>query len=449
LIVFDTGVPIAHGGSVYGAPTQIGTDDGLPVYENVATHELRTGVDLNGAAADITISVNPSLGHYFLDPTPSTADDVPVDRGDFFSVLLHELLHTVALSGFRDFASGDLVTAGESPFDLYVQMIDGQPYFVGPLAGSVLGQPVPLTPGNLYHYGVTDADPVTLLGGVMNGSAFPDGHRFDLNELDVAILRDCGLSMSTSTDERAQLWGSAGNDSLVAAAASSLHGLGGNDTLRGSAGADFLYVGVGQSWIDGGLGVDVAVFSGDGASYSVSQANGHVLAANASTSVQLAGVERLQFDDGMMALDLAEQGAGGAAARLIIAVMGVDALADKSLFGRVVGYLDSGLAVDQLCTAAVNLGIVAAQAGGSSNAAFVDCVFEHVVGISPSTQDAAYFTNVLDTAVLTQAQLLSFAVDHQLTHAWISNRAFIAYTSAGELEAPVLPDIELVGFAPQ
>ncbi|MDF2462000.1 MAG: hypothetical protein K0Q43_235 [Ramlibacter sp.] len=169
-VIFDPAVTIASGGSVFdSATTQVGTFNGVPVYETVFANELRTGVDLNGAEADVTIRVNPSLNGLYLDPSPSTSYDLPLDRMDFISVVKHELLHALGVVGLRDLATGNLRAAQQFTFDKYVSMIGGQPYVTGPEAQAVYGGPVPLTPGNFYHYGATGANPSTLLGGILNG----------------------------------------------------------------------------------------------------------------------------------------------------------------------------------------------------------------------------------------------------------------------------------------
>lgn len=446
-LIFDASTATARASSSYGAPTQIGVADGLAVYENVFEHELRTGVDLNGTAPDVTIWVSPNLGQFFLDPTLATNDDLVAGKSDFFSVILHELVHAVAMVGVRDF-SGNLNGSSEMPFDLYVKMVDGAPYFTGPNAMEIFGGPVPLTPNNIFHYGSAAGDPSTLLGGLMNGVAVTAGYRYDLNALDVAIMRDCGVATSSSADARAELWGTAHGDALAASIASSIHALGGDDTIQGSSGSDLIYLGDGHSAIDAGAGVDIAVFSEVLSAFTLSQSSGQVTVAGAHSSTQVNNVERLQFNDGMIALDLAGDEAGGVAARLIVAVMGAGVLEDKEFFGQVLGYVDAGLSLEQLCAAAVSTGIVANQAGGPSNAAFVESVYRHVVGVSAPAQDASYFTHILDTGSMTQAQLLGFAVDHPLAHAWLASRTGISYTPDGSFEAPVFPNIELVGFMP-
>lgn len=170
----------------------------------VTLTEVRTGVDQNGAAADIVITIDPdrlnqAFGSYWFDPNPFDADhEVPADLADGLGIMMHEIGHGLGIDGFRDSRTGAFANV-VSPFDTFVVFVDGNPFFDGPNAVSLYGGLVPLTPGNLHHYG-TISSGGGLLDGIMNGVATPAGTERQLSELDFAILEDLGYQIINSVN---------------------------------------------------------------------------------------------------------------------------------------------------------------------------------------------------------------------------------------------------------
>lgn len=149
-------------------------DDGdFLLIEAGSLFELRTGIDVNGADADIVINVNPDLinsGAFFFDP--ELDDAVPPGLFDFFSVLLHEIGHGLGFLGISDtnapfdlplfdlanLSLEGIVTIG-TPFDLLIDVnAQGNPVFVGSQSIAAYGEGVPLefqtgSPGSdLSHF---------------------------------------------------------------------------------------------------------------------------------------------------------------------------------------------------------------------------------------------------------------------------------------------------------
>lgn len=411
--------------------------------------ELRTGDDVL-PATDLLIRVDPRLlSSAYLDASLDTSNDIPSAKEDFYSVMLHEMVHAVGFTSVKN-PDGTLKLAYESAYDQYVTMLNGQPYFTGPTAQSVFGGSVPLTPGNQSHYGTSVSAGPTAGGvnGIMNGVGKVTGARYDLNTLDLAILRDIGVNVSVAGDARAKLWGSTGDDALVASVPSEIRGLGGNDVLQGSSGNDYLYGGGGSDAIFGGAGLDIAVFSGSRASYHLGASSGNAQVVNSQGAATTQGVERLKFDDGWIALDLAGDGNAGAAARLMWMVLGASSLDNQALVGTITGLFDQGLTVAQLSNIAVTNGILANSAGGASNAAFIQYVYKNFVGVAPTVDQTVPFVSLLDSGALTQAQLLAIAVDHPLTRSNIEMRGMLPYTSGSDPAwMPPLDSVALVGVA--
>lgn len=95
-----------------------------------------------------------------------------------------------------------------------------------------------------------------------------------------------------------------------------LTGNAGNNILFGDAGNDVLNGGGGNDVLSGGSGIDTAVFNGNRSAYNLSKINGSniVSGTNADGTDTLVDIERLQFSDKNIALDIT--GNSGQAYRL-------------------------------------------------------------------------------------------------------------------------------------
>jgi len=261
-IRFDdpTGRGTGSGGSVTSVP--FGTQDGLRVFEQGSASEVRTGTDPNGASADILIHLSPNylINELWLDPDPvDRSAPGPSDKTDAVSVLVHEIGHALAFNGWRDWVTGQLPGDYEAIFDTKVIRIDGLFYFNGANAVAAYGGPVPLTEGNLYHYG--NSSPLSgsalVPSGLMNGIVFSRGFLYDVAPLDIAVMKDVGLLVDEYVGFR-------GDDVISAGSGDDrLRGLEGNDQLSGGAGNDTLTGSAGNEMLRGGS--SVMSFSANGA----------------------------------------------------------------------------------------------------------------------------------------------------------------------------------------
>jgi Ca2+-binding RTX toxin-like protein len=243
--------------------------NGIAIYEPGAAHELRTGVDSTPVGPDIEINVDPDyvFNWLWLDPNPGAINPiVPGNRLDAVSMFMHEMAHALAFDGWHDWATGVLPPGSVmSPYDENVVLSGGHRYFVGANAQAVYGGPVMLTDGIYLHYGNTPGWLNTdLTHGLMNGVYFISGRRFEISELDLAILQDSGLQVMTDRDDALAgfasndtIHGRGGNDVVDGAGGNdSLWGDIGSDVLRGGANDDELHGGFGSDWIEGETGND-------------------------------------------------------------------------------------------------------------------------------------------------------------------------------------------------
>ena len=193
------------------------------------------------------------------------------------------------------------------------------------------------------------------------------------------------------------------------AGANKLDGSGGNDRLNGRAGNDSLIGGLGNDSLDGGTGIDTAVFAGNRAGYSVARAGTDFnVQAGATDSDVLTNVERLQFTNASVAIDLG--GNAGVVAKTLGAVFGPASVANGTYFGIGLFFSDGGMGYGAL----MQLALDARLGAGASHSAVVTLLYTNVVGVAPGAADLAYFVGLLDSRSLTPATLGILAADHPL-----------------------------------
>ena len=197
--------PIATATGRSTVASQVGvTAAGLQLFEQGAAYELTTGIDPNGDAFDVEITLgnNGYLQHeLWFDPDPlQRLDAVPQDRTDAYSVFLHEFGHAFGFNGWRDGLTGALPGNYLSTFDALVGDLNepgGYLSFGGLHAVGLYGTPVPLTQGLYGHLG--NWGPLAgagLQADLMNGLSFVRGSRYEISALNLAVLRDLGLNIA-------------------------------------------------------------------------------------------------------------------------------------------------------------------------------------------------------------------------------------------------------------
>jgi len=193
-------IATADGASVTNS--YVGMSGGFSTYEQGAAYEIRTGIDPNGSAPDVRITIGRNgylQNELWFDPYPNRQSAaVPLNRTDARSVFLHEFGHAFAFNGWRNGQTGALPGGYQSTFDAWVTTgtFQGQPqlFFTGNSARSLYGGPVPLTFGNYSHFGNLEPRPgSTLIQDLMNGVSFYRGSRYRVSPLDLAILADTGF----------------------------------------------------------------------------------------------------------------------------------------------------------------------------------------------------------------------------------------------------------------
>jgi hypothetical protein len=194
---------------------------------------------------------------------------------------------------------------------------------------------------------------------------------------------------------------------MLAAAAGDLIGIGNalDNVLVGNEGNNSFAGAGGNDSIDGGAGLDVALYSGERAGFSLAKTSTALTLTDNSGSEgrdTLTGIERLHFADSKVAYDL--DGHAGQIAKLLGAVFGVASLGNKQLVGIGLQLLDGGMSYEQLA------GLAVAAAGKTSHADVVSLLWTNLVGVAPTTAQAAPVVVLLDGGVSVSVGVLTVVV---------------------------------------
>ncbi|MFA6310408.1 MAG: hypothetical protein WCV99_22045, partial [Sterolibacterium sp.] len=261
------------------------------------------------------------------------------------------------------------------------------------------------------------------MGTSIVGAAHPVGVSMSRDdEYSMVVLERDPASLRWFYGDYENAIGSAGNDHIVGnslnntiggqAGDDTLDGQTGDDSIAGGDGNDNLSGGSGNDTLDGGAGIDTAVFAGRMADYSVS-AGAHAVKDNvgAGRTDTLIAIERLQFSDTKLALDVNIGQSGAEAALLIGAVKGKAALADKILVGELLNYFDAGNTLLTAATALVNTGIMDSLAGGPATGAYVNLIYHAVTGQVATAGDTGALAALIDGGSYSKAGFLAAAAE--------------------------------------
>ena len=188
-----------------------------------------------------------------------------------------------------------------------------------------------------------------------------------------------------------------------------------NPHRYGTASNDLFNLIPGNQVLVGGPGIDtVAMGTARGASSLTHTLAGYALNNNAThASVLLDHVERVQFSDGKLALDL--DGRAGTVVKIIGAVFGPALVHDPAFVGIGLQIIDGGMSYPDLMQLALNFHLGA----GASNTLIVQTLYTNVVGFAPSPENLAAFVGLLENHSFTPATLGMLAADHDLNLARI------------------------------
>lgn len=175
-----------------------------------------------------------------------------------------------------------------------------------------------------------------------------------------------------------------------------IQGLGGNDILVGGAGNDRL---------DGGAGIDTARYAGKRADFSIIKtAAGWTVIdlAGAEGTDTLVSIERLQFADARIALDI--DGNAGQAYRLYQAAF--DRTPDSAGLAYHMGTLDGGAALATVAQGFITSPEFARTYGTLNNTQFVTQLYANVLHRAPDAGGLDFYLQGLGNGSMGRAQTL-------------------------------------------
>jgi Ca2+-binding RTX toxin-like protein len=202
----------------------------------------------------------------------------------------------------------------------------------------------------------------------------------------------------------------------LATAAGNLSGTGNdlNNVLTGNDGNNILKGMGGNDTIDGGAGFDIAQYSGKFSDYKLSADTSqstpvYTVADQRANSPDgtdsVTNVERLQFSDETLALDLGPTQAAGKTVLVMAATLGSFFPHVKDWAGTFLKYFDTGASVLDGTKLLFSSGIMPAIAGGSDNTSIAKAVYTNIHGNAPDAATLA--TLVAQLALSTPAQWMA------------------------------------------
>lgn len=171
-------------------------------------------------------------------------------------------------------------------------------------------------------------------------------------------------------------------------------------------GNDILIGNVNSNTLDGGSGIDTVVSRTSHNQFTLNKiANGYTVTDNANSNNRdtLIAVERLKFDDIGIALDL--DGHAGEVAKLLGAVFGTSAIANREYVGIGLAEVDKGLNYEQLGELAIN------AKGLKTSDEIVTLLWSNLFGSLPSKSEKAPYMKMLDSGQISIGALAVAAAE--------------------------------------
>lgn len=248
-----------------------------------------------------------------------------------------------------------------------------------------------------------------MLGGTISYASLPIDGIHSLNrDGSTGINSPTNFFGNTGTVQNNVVSGTDGLDNLI--------GTDGDDVILAGGGQDTLNGKGGNDTLEGGSGIDTAIYGSNSVDYSISGTTSGFNVSGPDGNDTLTAVERLQFADKKIAIDLDSGQAANNTIRIIGAAFDAPTIHQHPDYvGIGLNLFDSGLSVlevSQLVVDFMNL----------SNEDFVDTVFQNVVGVAPSATEHDFFVKILqgNGGSFTQAQLLEFAANTDVNEANIN-----------------------------
>jgi len=195
-------------------------------------------------------------------------------------------------------------------------------------------------------------------------------------------------------------------------------GINNSENMTSGLPGNEIFIGLGgDDTIEGGLGVDTAIYTAPISSYVMSKLDQKFFLADQRTEPNndgtdtLKSIERIVFTDSALALDL--NGSAGIVAKLIGAVFGAGSISNTHYVAIGLSELDKGTSYEDLAALAID------AAGAKSPEQVTTLLWSNVVGSPPTTDQILPYIDMLHKET-TVGTLGMFAADHEINQANIN-----------------------------
>jgi methionine-rich copper-binding protein CopC len=178
--------------------------------------------------------------------------------------------------------------------------------------------------------------------------------------------------------------------------------------LVGTSAADYFSTAFQGDIIDGKDGIDTAIYSGSLSDFDLSKGTDSWTITKTDKSDSLVNIERIQFTDTNIALDL--DGNAGKIVKLLGALLGKDSATNKTYVGMGLDILDNGMPYEDLMKA----GIDVVFGSNPSGASVVDVFYKNLVGSSAPQSVLDEYGDILDNGSMTATELGIAVADNDL-----------------------------------
>jgi hypothetical protein len=227
-----------------------------------------------------------------------------------------------------------------------------------------------------------------------------------------------GGSGSTGTTGGSGSTGTTGGSGSTGTSGGTGSGAVGPELVSGNAGADVFSVTAGSHAIDGGNGVDIALYQGARAAFQLTagQSGLTVTAADGTIHDTLVNVERVQFSDLSLAFDI--DGTAGQAYRLYQAAF--DRAPDHVGLGFWIKMMDGGQTLDQVSAAFVSSQEFTSMYGANaSDSQFVEALYQNVLHRQAESGGFDFWMAAIEEHGVSRAEVLSHFSESQENQAQV------------------------------
>lgn len=264
------------------------------------------------------------------------------------------------------------------------------------IGGITIGGQFPDIKYNAYDYllnGYSNADGTYGLSRAQGGQIGDKLAEKTIYDFFSGNIQNSGLTITLSPDKKYG-FGYEGNDIIYDAY--------GEHFIDAAGGNDIIHAGAGDDQINGGAGIDLLLYSGAKADYTISRSATSVKVTSSGEQDTIQNIERLRFSDASLAFDT--DGNAGQAYRLYRAAL--DRTPDQLGLSDWIHYMDNGGQLNAVSQMFIDSQEFRAKYGALDNFNFVNQLYRNVLDRDGETQGVNDWVGVLQSGAMTRAQVL-------------------------------------------